>query len=192
MKIQVSRLFFLLLAGLGSLAVSFSGCTSDANDVSHYFNEKERDTLLVNVITYMDRLAPGANSQSRFESRFRKHYVSRLPKYSFERFYRTADSTYYYFVVRPVGDGALFQRGVGGKFRLKNGLMPTEFEEMWCTPHFKDLSVIKERGGFLFRSMVQDGNVDKYLTMRHYVEWPDSTLRYDKKRNEWVSTVGLR
>ncbi len=136
----------------------------------------------------MERTAPGANQLTRFEPRFRPYYVQQLPKYEFEKYTITPDSTHYYFIVRPVGEGKLFKRGVGGKFRLNGSLLPVDFEEMWCTPHFKDDLTVKERGSFLFSEMVKAGNVDKYLTMKHYIEWPDSTLRYDKQRHEWIST----
>lgn len=137
----------------------------------------------------MARYAPAANNQTRFDSRFRSHYVKQLPKYTIENFYVAPDLVHYFFVIRPVGEGALFQRGVGGRFKLKAGLEPMDFEEMWCTPHLKDRKVIAERGGFLFRQMIKNGNVDPYLKMKDYIEWPDSMLRYDKKKHEWVSTI---
>ena len=64
--------------------------------------------------------------------------------------------------------------------------MPTVFEEIVNTPHL-DEEVVRERGRFLFRELVKEGNLDKYLTMKHYIEWPDSRLIYDKKVNEWVT-----
>ena len=64
--------------------------------------------------------------------------------------------------------------------------MPTEFEEVVNTPHL-DEKVLKERGKFLFTELIKTGNLDKYLPMKHYVEWPDVNLVYDKKLNEWVA-----
>ena len=39
--------------------------------------------------------------------------------------------------------------------------------------------------------LVKSGSLNQYLTMKHYVEWPDSTLKYDKQKRAWVSTIGL-
>ncbi|MFC0181825.1 hypothetical protein ACFFJX_04365 [Pseudarcicella hirudinis] len=81
-----------------------------------------------------------------------------------------------------------YRRGVLGKFKLKQGsLMPEEFEEIVNTPHLEE-EVLRERGRYLFQELVKNGNLDKELSMKHYVEWPDSSLVYDRKINEWVST----
>jgi hypothetical protein len=77
---------------------------------------------------------------------------------------------------------------VVGKFTLKEGsLMPEKFEEVVNTPHFSEELVV-ERGSFLFKELVRKGNLTEYLSMKHYVEWPDKYLVYDKKKKTWVST----
>ena len=181
MKAYFSNSFFVLFIA----SLFFLGCQKNENEVSSYFSDKERDTLLTNIITYTSQYARGANNATRFAPQFRQEYVSRLPQYHFENYHVTPDSTHYFFISRPVGSG-YFRRGVGGKFKMGKNLMPVQYEEMWCTPHFKTDSLVQERGSFLFKAMVKTGNINKYLPMRLYVEWPDSTLAYDKKINEWV------
>jgi acyl-CoA hydrolase len=52
------------------------------------------------------------------------------------------------------------------------------------------------RGGFglcgipenSIAELVKKGNLNEYLSLRHYVEWPDKYLKYDKVKNTWVST----
>lgn len=66
--------------------------------------------------------------------------------------------------------------------------MPTDFEEVVNTPHLNN-DEVKERGEFLFKMLIKNDNLDKYLGMKHYVEWPDSTLVYDKNINKWVIPV---
>lgn len=68
--------------------------------------------------------------------------------------------------------------------------MPENFEEVVNTPHFSEELVV-ERGTFLFQALIKKGNLDEYLTMKHYVEWPDKYLKYDIKKNTWVSSLGL-
>ncbi|WP_435353423.1 hypothetical protein [Emticicia sp. SJ17W-69] len=172
---------FLLLIPL----LVFS-CQGNSNKISNYFNESERDTLLANMITYIYVKPPYANSTTKFQAQFRKYYVQSIPKFSLENYYITPDSTHYFFLIRPVGNTLKYRRGVVGKFRLKQGsLMPTDFEEVVNTPHLEE-ALVKERGTFLFKELIKTGNLDKYLGMKHYIEWPDSTLVYDKKINEWV------
>jgi len=183
MKTQFSISFFVLFIA----SFVFLSCQKNPKDVRSYFSDKERDTLLTNVITYTSQYARGATNATRFEPQFRKEYVSRLAQYRFENYFVTPDSTHYFFISRPVGSG-YFRRGVGGKFKMGKNLMPVQYEEMWCTPHFKTDSLVQDRGVFLFKAMIKEGNIDKYLGMKLFVEWPDSMLVYDKKRNEWVAT----
>lgn len=68
--------------------------------------------------------------------------------------------------------------------------MPVDFEEVVNTPHLEE-ALVKERGVFLFKELTKTGNLDKYLGMKHYIEWPDSTLVYDKKINEWVGKKSI-
>ncbi|AFK02115.1 hypothetical protein Emtol_0964 [Emticicia oligotrophica DSM 17448] len=161
------------------------------NKVSKYYSESERDTLLTNIITYVYVKPPYASNATRFEPQFRKYYVQNLPKFSLENYFITPDSTHYFFLIRPVGNTLKYRRGVVGKFRLKQGtLMPVDFEEIINTPHLEE-ALVKERGAFLFKELVKNGNLDKYLGMKHYIEWPDSMLVYDKKINEWVGVKSI-
>ncbi len=68
--------------------------------------------------------------------------------------------------------------------------MPIDYEEIVNTPHLKE-DIVKERGSFLFREYSKNRSLDKYLGMTHYVEWPDSSLVYDKKVHEWVNPKNL-
>ncbi len=78
-----------------------------------------------------------------------------------------------------------------GKFTLKEGsLQPENFEEVVNTPHFTE-ELVTERGSFLFRELMKKGNLNEYLSMAHYVEWPDKSLKYDKVKKTWVSTGAL-
>lgn len=188
MKTHFSIAFFLFFVALS--APFFLGCKKDPYQAKTYFSQAEQDTLLVNIITYTSQYARGATNVTRFDAKFRQEYVGRLPQYKLVNYFVASDSTHYFFITRPVGSG-MFRRGVGGKFKLGAKLMPTEYEELWCTPHFKEETVVVERGGFLFKAMTKEGNIDKYLTMKMYVEWPDSTLKYDKNIHEWVPRNNL-
>lgn len=97
----------------------------------------------------------------------------------------------YFLLSRPVANLNSLRRGVVGRFKLNKGsLMPAYFEEVVNTPHFSEELVV-ERGTFLFQELIKKGNLDEYLTMKHYVEWPDKYLKYDIKKNTWVSSLGL-
>lgn len=169
------------------VAIFAQACRTSTQNVTDYFSKSDADTLLANMVTYMDAYAPTATNTTRFEPTFRSYYLKKAEQYRIVRYTVTPDATHYFFLIRPVGGGQLFQRGVGGRFRLAEGsLLPTDFEELWCTPHLKEVAVIEERGGYLFSEMVSKGSVDHLLSMKHYIEWPDSTLVYDKALHEWI------
>ena len=170
-----------------SVFVLLFSCNSKKYQASEYFSSTEQDTLLTNIITYIYLPAPGADNTTKFETRFRSFYVKALPFFKIQNYYQTEDGWNYVFLIRPVSSSPVFRRGVLAKFKLKEGsLMPESFEEIINTPHLTE-EIVEERGGFLFRELIKDGNVDKYLPMKQYIEWPDDHLQYNKATHEWVT-----
>jgi hypothetical protein len=170
---------------LTSICLITLSCQPDKYSVNAYFDKTQQDSLLTNIVTYIYSKAPQSDNETRFQPQFRKFYVAVLPKFSIQNYYIAPDSTHYFFVIRPVG-GLPYKRGVIGRYKLGKKGMPTNFEEVVNTPHLEE-KLVKERGKFLFTELIKNGNLDKYLSMKHYVEWPDANLVYDKKLNEWVS-----
>ncbi len=166
--------------------IFFISCKS-STDLESYFNKQQSDSLLINIITYTYQKAPYSTNETKFKPEFRKFYESRLKNFKIERMKQLEDGSYIFFMIRPVGSSSQFKRGVIGKFTLKDdSLLPLDYEEIVNTPHLKE-ELVKERGEFLFNEYAKAQNLDKYLGMRHYVEWPDSSLVYDKKLKEWVN-----
>lgn len=167
------------------LTIFLISCQSEPNNIDNYYTESERDSLLTNIITYVYLKAPGAGDSTKWAPQFRTYYKNSLPSFRIEK-YTIENGWHYYFLIRPVG-GSEKRRGVIGKFKLiEKSLMPYDFEEAVCTPHL-DEELVKERGSFLFQEYIKMGNLDKYLAMKHYIEWPDSSLIYNKKINSWTS-----
>lgn len=175
MKYKIFSIVLFLLAG----------CGGDQYQTSHYYSESERDTLLTNIITYIYQKAPGASDSTKWQPQYRSFYKNSLPSFYIQNYFISENGWHYYFLIRPVG-GSEKRRGVVGKFKLgKGSLKPQEFEEIACTPHL-DEAIVKERGGFLFNTLVKTGSIEsKYLAMKQYVEWPDSSLIYNKLTNNW-------
>ena len=165
------------------LSIFFISCQSEPTNINNYYTVSERDSLLTNINTYIYIKVPGATDSTKWAPQFRTYYKNSLPSFHFEK-YTIENGWHYYFLIRPVG-GSDKRRGVIGKFKLKEkSLIPYEFEEAVCTPHLEE-ELVKERGGFLFKEYIKNGNLDKYLPMKQYIEWPDSTLIYNKKTNNW-------
>jgi hypothetical protein len=167
-----------------AIIILFS-CNSEKHQISKYYSDNERDSLLTNIITYVYTKAPGATDSTKWESKYRSYYVKNLPSFHIENYFIAENGWHYFFMIRPVGSSEK-RRGVLGKFKLDKGnLKPIEFEEIVNTPHL-DEEIVKERGAFLFKKLIEKGNLNEYLAMKQYIEWPDATLFYDKKTNNWV------
>ena len=39
----------------------------------------------------------------------------------------------------------------------------------------------------MLQELIKNGNLDKQIPMKQYIEWPDEHLAYDKKLNEWIT-----
>ncbi len=166
------------------VAISIFSCQSKNSKFNLYLSVNQQDSLLVNVVTYLYTLAPNATTITRFQPQFREFYTKNSTKFTLENLQKSPDGWNYFFVIRPVGGGE-FKRGVLGKFKLKeNSMMPTEFEEIANTPHLKE-EIVKERGEYLFRELLKNGNLNAQIPMKQYIEWPDEHLAYDKKIHEW-------
>ncbi|MHA8050475.1 hypothetical protein V7S79_05125 [Aquirufa sp. ROCK-SH2] len=174
------RIFIPLLA-----LVIFASC-EPKDSPKHYFSDAERDSLLVNIITNVAENATYANDSTRFNPEFRAYYVNLLPKYTLEKLEKTGEGQYVFLLNRPVGHLTQYRRSVIGKFNLKEGsLLPLNFEEVANTPHLEPETALK-RGKFLFKELALNGNLKEYIPLKHYVEWPDSTLTYNKKWKRWL------
>ena len=178
MKAIITNIFLICSS------VFFIAC-HEKDEADYYFSQNEKDSLLVNIITFVAENAPGAYDSTRFDLKFKSYYAQKLSNYSLEKLEKSEDGFYYFLLNRPVGHLIKYRRGVVGRFKLKEGsLAPYDFEEVVNTPHL-DESTLKIRSHFLFKQLVKNKHLNEYIALKHYVEWPDSTLKYEKKHNRW-------
>jgi len=169
------------------ITLTLISCQSNKNDFDNYFSKSQQDTLLPNIVTYLYLPAPEATNKTKFQPQFRAFYAKNTPNFKVQKYYQAENGWNYFFLIRPVGSSSQFKRGVLGKFKLApKSLMPSEFEEVANTPHLAE-EVAKERGNYLFQELIKNGNLDKQIPMRQYIEWPDAHLAYDKKTNQWIT-----
>ena len=169
------------------ITISLFSCNTKKQKTNDYFTDNQTDSLLTNIITYIYIPAPKATNETKFEPQFRSFYTKNISKFNLQNYYQSENGWHYFLIIRPVAGGSLFKRGVLGKFKLKeNSLMPTEFEEVANTPHLKE-GIVQERSEYLFKELIKNGNLDKQIPMKQYIEWPDEHLAYDKKMKEWIT-----
>lgn len=178
----MNKIIFGLLFTIFLLA-----CNTKKLQVNDHFTKNQQDSLLTNIVTYIYIPAPQATNATKFQPQFRSFYTKSLSLFNLQNYYQSENGWNYFLIIRPVAGGSLFKRGVLGKFKLnENSLMPTEFEEVANTPHLAE-EIVKERGQYLFQELIKNGNLDKQIPMKQYIEWPDEHLAYDKKQHEWIT-----
>lgn len=169
------------------LAFLILACDSDKYQTQKYLSDIQRDSLLVNIITFVSLPVNDSNNKTKFDVKYRESYAKTINQFELINYYPAPNGWNYYFLTRPVGNSSKFKRGVLGKFKLNNkSLFPTQFEEIANTPHLEQ-ETLKIRGEYLFKAMVLKGNLDEQMQMKQYIEWPDKHLNYDKTINEWIS-----
>jgi hypothetical protein len=169
-------LFCLLLAA----------CASKGKyDPSKNLATSEKDSVLASIITYIYDAPPYTSMKDRFKPEHRKYYIGLTSRFSFDQYYVSEKGLSYYYVLRP-GPKVGETRGVGGFFELTNNFQLKNFREIFVTPVMSE-SDAKTKGEFLFDKMVK-GEIDEYLKMKTFVQWPNPASKYDTVIYQW----GLR
>jgi hypothetical protein len=175
----------LLILGYCSVLLLFSCSRSNKYDIANYYNAKQQDSVLANIVTYIFIAPPYMSMKDRFKQQHRKFYTSSavLNKFAIDQFYINKNGVNYFFVVRP-GVKPTDKRGVGGYFKMNSENQIINFREIFITPILPEEEV-RSKGKYLFDKMVK-GEIDEYLKMKSYVQWPNEVSRYDTTTYEWV------
>lgn len=151
--------------------------------VSEYYSEAERDSLLVEIVTFIGRKPAQASALSRFEPQFRSYY-SNLSKNFILYYYSVNGDRHTFYLSRPARSSDGNRRGVLGTFRKDGEGKIIDFREVLNTI-VSDEERIRELGEQLMLSYLTGQRFDEMLKDRSIVEWPDSMLYYDTTVFEW-------
>jgi hypothetical protein len=180
----MKRLIFVLLT-LSTLV----GCQKK-HSADDYLTKEKRDSLLVDIITYMYAKPSGANSETMFNLEFRKFYISQLPNFKLEKLFKTTTGKYYFYVIRPALSATANRRGVGGSFYLSEKGKPKFFKEIFNTP-VGSVEELQAKGENLFEWIIKHDNVNELMLHQDLIEWPTKWNYYDTLKHEWVVRPGI-
>jgi len=169
--------------------VFLAGCNSkDKYDVARYYDLHQQDSVLTSIVTYLFTAPPYTQMADRFKPEHRGFYSNLTQKFSILKYFIAEDGTHYFYVMRPSARVAE-KRGVGGYFKMDKNFKLKDFHETFVTPIVSEEEV-KGRCSFLFEEMVNH-NLDKYLSMQMYVQWPNQISYYDTVTYEWKNKPGV-
>ena len=172
----------ILIFLTGIIAVSCG--RKDFYSPETYYSQELIDSLMVDVVTYMGKMPRSADNISRHDSIHREYYTEMSQEYQLHKLFVHEDGSHFYYIIRPARHPLGNRRGVGGKFYLDENKQILDFEEIFVTPiaNEEDIAALAEK---LFMELIESGNVDKYLSDRNIIEWPDDRCHYDFEKKEW-------
>ncbi|MBO9700169.1 MAG: hypothetical protein J7604_08145 [Sporocytophaga sp.] len=156
-------------------------------DPENLLTARQKDSLLTTLIIQMDKLQAGANMETRFEEKFREGYEQRKKLFSLDQYYIDKDGFHYFMVIRRVP--SLYEankRAEAGRFRKDANGKITDFEEIFLTPILSDEEA-HDKGVTLLHEYISTGNIEKYKNDITYVEFPNLTWTYNKKKQAWIN-----
>jgi len=181
----VKRLFPIVLIALAAC----NNSPKEQYNPADYLNEAQRAEVLSRVVSYIFIAPPYTKMTDRFKPEHKHFYDSMSNRlFSLDRFYIDDHKREYYLVIRPgakIGE----KRAVGGYYDRTPENQIKNFRERFVTPILED-SVARGRGRFLFDQMVK-GDLDRFLKMKSYVQWPNAISVYDTIEYEWDMDLSL-
>ncbi len=153
-----------------------------------YYNLHAQDSLKTRIVTYLFEAPPYTAMKDRFKNEHWEFYSNKASKFELNKLYiNKKDGKHFFYVVRPAAY-ANQNRGVGGYFYVDKNFQLKDFREVFVTPVLATADV-KGRCAFMFDEMVKN-NIEKYLPMKTYVQWPNKVSYYDTTTYEWKTIPG--
>jgi hypothetical protein len=169
-----------------ALAICVASCSSKKQyDPSLCYDKAQQQWMLSRIIAHVYIAPPYVLTKDRLKLEYNEYYLNQTLNFDLQNLYITDDSTHYYLVKRPASGNN--HRAVGGTFNVK-GKELVNFKEIFITPALPD-SILTERSMFLFDQMVR-GDIEQFLKMPSYVQWPNEISFYDTVEFEWKLKPG--
>lgn len=165
--------------------VAACGVTKNDVQVSKWLDtEAERQRVLINLVTYTDKIAPGANFSNRDSIAFVDYYQERLMVHEFANYF-IKDSVCY-FQLYKIAPSLFKERiAIAGRFTTDGKGKINQIEEVYITPKLKP-GELELTANELFINLVENDHVNQFMGNRKYVEFPDSLNTYNTEQKRWV------
>ena len=167
------------------LFLIFSCNQAEKYDINDHFEDNIQDTILTNIIIEIYKVPRGVHKSEKRDPKHRSLYVSQIDKFQFLKYHVDEDGFHYFYILRPARNADNLKRGVAGRYKIDKGYNLLEFEEIFNTPMLES-ELVKSRGEDLWADLMYFKNVDRYISNKDYIEFPNENAKYDKNLKEWV------
>lgn len=177
-----------------ALVLTFGSCSSDrqytTSGFSHNF-EGMLDTLLPNFAKLHDSIPQQARFSPVYRPFMNQHKQER--EYRWMHYTETRDAYAYFMICRkePSLKNDKFA-AVCGRFKrdASGRIDQSAYEELFWTWKMKEDQLL-HKGSILFKAMVENGTIEKYLpenSREEWVEFPGNGVVYDRNAKAWKHT----
>lgn len=165
-----------------------SGCVKSIEAKKELSNEDYKKTLLA-LAPYVIKKADAFTHEERFDSKNRGFYQNfiELTKAELTYYHRNDSAQFFFFKHRDLTSLKEDYRGLGGYFKTDKNDSIVFVNLLYHTPRFKP-EEMEQKGKILFESMIEKGEVDRYIGKREFIDVPNNDFYYNTKTNRWDHT----
>jgi hypothetical protein len=149
----------------------------------------EYNKFLTRIAPYVIKKPDEFSYEERFDSGNQSYYQEFINETEGELTYFFKSDTVSFFFFSHRDHTSLYEhyRGLGGYTKLDKEGKIIFLNLLYHTPRFTK-EEMEEKGRVLFKEMVTQGNVKKYVGDRNFIHTPNNDFYYNTKTNRWDYT----
>lgn len=174
--------YFLLLIFL------VTACTPSIEAHKELTNAEYQD-LLIKIAPYVVKKPDGISSEQRFDAEtepFYKNFIE-LTKAELQYHQKKDTANFFSFNYRDLTSLKEHYRSLGGYYCMDNDSI-VFVNLLYHTPRLTK-EELQQKGEILFKSMIEKGNVDRFVGGKGFVDTPNEDFYYNTKLNRWDYTT---
>lgn len=168
--------------------VGLSACTKSI-EARKELDSKAYDALLVKIAPYVVKKPDEFSYEQRFDKASKGFYLNFIQLTQAElKYYHEKDTAqFFFFSHRDLTSLKEHYRGLGGYYRTNENDSIIFMNLLFHTPRFTK-EEMEQKGKRLFESMINNGDVSRYINNRGFIETPNKDFYYNTKTNRWDYT----
>jgi hypothetical protein len=181
--------YFVLLL----LFIPLISCQNKEFDINPkaYLTANEEESFKYAVIRYVDRLAPRASHETKFDKKFDSIYQLQAKQVDLLFYYEDKGETY--FAITKIAPSLKVKKvATVGKLTMDKNNKIAYYEEIFRTYKMEE-TPLRQKTELMFKDAIQNKDIKKYefknSKPEEYIEFPDANTYYDSKKRQWISTL---
>lgn len=170
------------------LLIAVFGCERSI-EAKKELSKAEYDTLLIKLGPYVVKKPDAFTYENRFNVENRPFYKNFIELTKAEvTYYKESDTcTFFTFSYRDLTSLKEHYRALGGYYRMNNNDSIVFLNLLYHTPRFT-VEETQQKNKMLFESMIEKGNVTRFVGKREFIDTPNKDFYYNPKINRWDYT----